>query len=176
MKRKLTAREWVLLVILALIALVSAYVMLFYIPTTNARDAARAEIEDCETQLDALQVRLAEKRHMEQELKKIFAENDNPRGLADYDNQKAVMLELNSILVVAEDLDLTFSTPDISEGVVRREISIKFKCGGYAAARDILQRLHDSQYRCMLDSVEISDEENDDMISVSGTIVFFECQ
>ena len=178
MKRKLSTREWVLLVILALIVLVSAYVMLFYIPTATARDNARAETEDFEAQLDALQVRLAEKQMMERELGKIFEQNENPRGLADYDNQKAVMLELNSILAVAEDIDLSFSTPDTSESVVRREISIKFKCGSYTAAKDILQRLHDSQYRCMLDSIDISEKENDDggMISVSGTIVFFECQ
>lgn len=176
MKRKLSAREWVLLVVLALIALVSAYVMVFYIPTAAARDNARAETADCEEQLDALQIRLAEKQYMERELEKIFAGNDNPRGLADYDNQKAVMLELNSILAVAEDIDLTFSTPDTSESVVRREISVKFKCGSYTAAKDILQRLHDSQYRCMLDSIEISAEEDDGMISVNGAIVFFECR
>lgn len=176
MKRKLSAREWVLLVVLALIVLISAYVMLFYIPTTTARDSARAEIADCEEQLDALQVRLAEKQYMERELTKIFAENDDPRGLADYDNQKAVMLELNSILAVAEDIDLSFSTPDTSESVVRRQISIKFTCGSYTAAKDILQRLHDSQYRCMLDSIEITNKEEDGTVSVSGTIVFFECQ
>lgn len=177
MRRKLSAREWVMLVVLAVIVLASAYIMLFYIPTTTARDSARAETANYEEQLDALQVRLAEKERMERELDEIFAQNEHPLGLADYDNQKAVMVELDTTLASAENINLSFFTPNTSESIVRREISVSFNCDSYAEAKAILQRLHDSQYRCMLDSVNISlGEGTEGSVSVNGNIVFFECQ
>ena len=65
MKRSLTAREWILLGLLGVVALVSGYVMLFYMPMTARRDAAREETELCRLQAEAAQVRLEEKRRME---------------------------------------------------------------------------------------------------------------
>ena len=87
MKRKLTVREWMLLGVLAVLAAVSGYVMLFYIPTTAARDSALTETESCRLELEAAQLRLAEKRRMERELEEIFALAEEPRALADYDNR-----------------------------------------------------------------------------------------
>ena len=46
MKRSLTAREWILLGLLGVVALVSGYVMLFYMPMTARRDAARETGEE----------------------------------------------------------------------------------------------------------------------------------
>ena len=43
MKRKLTAREWVLLALLGIIALVSGYILLYYNPMSLRRDAAVAD-------------------------------------------------------------------------------------------------------------------------------------
>jgi len=65
MKRSLTAREWMLLGLLGLIALASSYVMLFYMPITAQRDSAKEETELCRLQMEAAQVRLTEpwKRH-----------------------------------------------------------------------------------------------------------------
>ena len=177
MKRKLTAREWMLLGVLAVLALVSGYVMLFYMPTTQARDTALAETETCKAQTEAAQVRLAEKQRMERELEEIFAQNPNPLGLADYDNLQPVMLELNTILAAAQNYSLSFATVDASQSVVRREISVNFTCDSYGTAKAILQRLHDSLYRCMLNNISISlGRGTDGLASVSGSIVYFECQ
>ena len=78
MKRSLTAREWILLGLLGVIALISGYVMLFYMPMTARRDAAREETELCRLQAEAAQVRLEEKRRMERELEDLFAGEVEP--------------------------------------------------------------------------------------------------
>ena len=177
MKRKLSPREMMLLGVLAILVVVVGYITLFYMPTTQARDDALAEAESCREQTEVAQVRLAEKQRMEQELEEIFAQNPNPLGLADYDNRQPVMVELNMILASTENYSLSFATVDASQSIVRREISISFTCDSYDTAKYVLQQLHDSTYRCMLNNVTISRGQNDSgTTSVSGSIVYFECQ
>ena len=177
MKRKLTAREWMLLCVLAVLAVVSGYIMLFYMPVTTQRDSALNEVEACRLELEAAQLRLDEKQRMERVLEKVFSQPGEPMGLAPYDNLQPVMVELHAILDGAEDYSLSFGTVDTQEPIVRRSISLTYTTGSYATARNILQRLHDSAYRCMLDSVNISmGQDAGDAISVNSTIVFFEYQ
>lgn len=175
MKRSLTAREWILLGLLGVVALVSGYVMLFYMPMTARRDAAREETELCRLQAEAAQVRLEEKRRMERELEELFAGEGKPVRLADYDNLQPVMLELNTVLSETEDYSLSFGTVDTSRTIVRRSISLSFTSGSYEAARATLRQLCGSAYRCLLDSVDLSiSGENGGSVSVNGVLLFFE--
>ena len=177
MKRKLAPREWMLLGVLLILVVVVGYVMLFYRPTTEARDAALADAASYRSQTETAQVRLEEKRRMERELDEIFARDPNPLGLPDYDNLQPVMVELNSILSGTQNYSLSFATVNASQRVVRREISISFTCDSYATAKLVLRRLHDSMYRCMLNNLTISrGRDANSSASVSGSIVFFECQ
>ena len=177
MKRKLTPREWMLLGVLAVLVIVVGYITLFYMPTTDARDAALAEAETCKQQTEAARIRLTEKQRMERELDEIFAQDPNPLGLADYDNLQPVMVELNAILAATENYSLSFATVDTTQSIIRREISISFTCANYATAKIVLQRLHDSIYRCMLNNLTISrGQDANSTATVSGSIVFFECK
>lgn len=177
MKRSLTAREWILLGALAVVAAVSGYVMLFYFPVTAQRDAARDETELCQIQIEAAQLRLTEKRRMERELEELFAQEEPPRSLAAYDNLQSVMLELHTILAETRDYSLSFGTVDTSQSIVRREISVSFTCDSYSDAKAVLQRLHESLYRCMLNNITISlGQTADGLAVVNGGVVFFEYQ
>ena len=116
-KRQLTVREKLLLGLLAVTALVSGYLMLFYNPMLQKRDRMRAELETCQSQLELAQIRVAEKQRMERELKELFEKDPPPRSLAPYDNSQAVMLELHGILSAAEDYSLAFSTVEAEESI-----------------------------------------------------------
>lgn len=177
MKRKLTFREWMLLGIFGILAIVCAYIMLFYNPTTSARDAALAETEVCKKQTQAAQVRLTEKQRMEKELDEIFTRNPNPLALADYDNLQPIMRELKSTLESTQSFKLNFSTVDTSKRLVRREINIEFDCGSYRDVRRVLDDLHESSFRCMLNNVNIILGDTDEnKTKMKGSIVFFELQ
>lgn len=177
MRRSLTAREWILLGVLAVLALASGYMMLFYLPSTSQRDTAREETGLYQLQTEAAQLRLAEKRRMERELDALFAQEEEPLGLAPYDNLQAVMFELHGILDQTREYSLSFGTVDTSQHIVRREISLSFTCSGYDTAKAVLQRLHDSLYRCMLSNITISlGQAADGGAAVSGSLVYFECQ
>lgn len=84
------------------------------------------------------------------------------------------MFELNSILKNSQSYSLSFGTVDSSQSIVRRSISMQFTAVNYDAAKDILQQLHDSQYRCLLNDVNIASGTAD--VSVTASIIFFEHQ
>ena len=171
MRRQLTTREWMLLALLGVILLASGYMLLFYMPLTAERDRCLGEAESCRAEIEAAQLRLEEKRRMERELEDLFSAGEPPRSIADYDNLQPVMFELNSILASTQDYSLSF------QAIVRRSISMSFTTGTYESAKAVLQQLHDSAFRCMLDSVNVSVGQGEqDAVSVSGNIVFFEYQ
>ena len=199
MRRRLTAREVTLLIILLVLLLFAAYYLLFYVPTQQKMDDLQGQIAETESIIEAEQARLARKQAMEKELEEVFAGDPDPVSMAPFDNSRNVMHQLNSILSAASDYSLNFSNASPGEGgdFVRRDISMNFTCPNYAAARSILQQLHDSQYRCMLDSVSVTERESggttgpswlydddqeenaktpeDDIeVDVTATIVFFE--
>ena len=114
---------------------------------------------------------------MERELEALFADGAEPVAIADYDNLQPVMFELNGILQSTPEYSLSFGTVDTEETIVRRQILLSYTSGSYEAAKEVLQRLHDSAYRCMLDNVSISIGERDEgNVSVSASLVFFEYQ
>ena len=176
MKRKLTPREWMLLGVLAVLVVVAGYITLFYMPTTDARNAALAEAESYRQQMEAAMVRLTEKQRMERALEEIFARDPDPMPLPDYDNLHPIMVELNSILSTAASYSLSFASVDSSKSVVRREINISFTCGSYDSAKDVLRQLHDCTFRCLLNNLTISRGRSGGSATVTGSIVFFEMQ
>ncbi len=178
MKRKLTPREWMLLGVLAVVAAVSGYMMLFRMPLIQQRDGMQQQIVLCQEQLEAAQARVTNKQRMERELKALFEKDPDPLSLAPYDNLQPVMVELHRVLSAAQDYSLAFSTVETEETIVRRSISLSFTSGSYSAAKDILKELHDGMYRCLLSdlSITIGQEATNGLTTVSGTIVFFEYQ
>ncbi len=177
MKRQLTARELILLGMLLVLVLVGGYVMLYYMPMTAELDRLEQEKLSCEDQLAVAQIQVEDKRRMERELEEIFAANPNPLSIAPYDNLQPVMFELNGILQSTPEYSLSFGTVNTEETIVRRQILLSYTSGSYEAAKRVLQQLHDSAYRCMLDNVSISIGERDEgNVSVSASLVFFEYQ
>lgn len=174
MRRQLTAREWMLLGLLGIMLLVSGYILLFYTPMTAERDRCISETESCRTQTEAARARLEDKHRMEQELEELFSVEPPPLSIPDYDNLQPVMFVLNSILARTQNYSLSFSTVDASQTIVRRQISMSFTADNYESAKEVLQQLHDSDYRCMLDGVSLGLGNGGGSVSISGTLVFFE--
>ena len=82
MKRKLTPREWMLLGVLAVVAAVSGYMMLFRMPMIQQRDGMQQQIVLCQEQLEAAQARVTNKQRMERELKALFEKDPDQIGRA----------------------------------------------------------------------------------------------
>lgn len=177
MRRQLTPREWMLLGLFGVILIVSGYILLFYTPMTSERDRCLSQAESCRTETELYQARLADKLRMEKELETLEAGGGSLVSIPDYDNIHPVILELDGILSSTGEYSLSFANVDTSQTIIRRNIAMSYSTGGYEAARAVLQRLHDCAFRCMLDDISMSFQQEDGKsASVSGTIIFFEYQ
>ncbi len=177
MKRQLSTREIILIGLLAVVGLIAIYVLLFYTPMTSALDSLKSQKESAEIDLQAAQLRLEEKQRMEAALEEIFEKDPDPVGLAPYDNLQNVIVELNAVLKDTENYVLSFGTVDDAETLVSRQITLQFTSKSEQAARAILQRLHDSRYRCMLDDLSVAVSDSAEApVTVNASLLFFEYQ
>lgn len=173
--RKLSTRERVLLVCLAVVALVSGYILLFYLPMSQRMDALNAQViqgEELQTQLEG---RLMHQRKMEKTLNALAEQENVPPRIPEYDNLQAVMMELHGTLAPSQEYSLSFQG-DAGEGhLFHRQVTIPFTCATYQQAKKILQELHDSPLRAWLSDVQIVQQENG-TLNVTAVMTFFEYQ
>ena len=173
--RRLSIRERVLLLLLAIIALASGYVLLFYLPITQRLEALNAQITQSQELVTQLDTRLASQQQMEKKLEQLSAQGAQVPYMPAYDNLQAVMVELHTILADCQEYSLSFQSEQGENHVIYRHVSIPFTCRNYTQAQEILQKLHDSTIRGLLGDTQLSQQENG-TIKVSATITFFEYQ
>ena len=207
MKRRLTYREIVLLVILFVLAAGSAFYFLFYSPVKTLKELYQVQILDIQDQIDMDQIRLANMRRMEKELEDLLADSTDFRSLPNYSNRESVMFLLNDALLNADSFSINFEVvePGEKNNILLRKINIEFKCKNYTTAREIIETIYNGPNRCIFDDLTISSNagandggfhwvtweqveqgqfinenhsgtQQDDTLSVSTTIIFFEYQ
>ena len=171
--RKLTLRERVLLVLLAVVAAASAYVLLVHNPITAREEALRVQMEE-DTQLsEQMALRVAELSRMEQALAQWESGAESAAAMPDYDNLQGVMVELNRILSGCRAYTITFGGTETTERVVRRQVTLPFTCDTYQQARSVLEQLHRSGLRCLLQNVDLVWQDAG-QVQVTATMIFFE--
>lgn len=173
--RKLSTRERVLLLLLAVIAIVSGYILLFYLPTTQRIESLNAQITQSQELVAQLDAKLVSQQQMENKLEQFSAQDAQVPYMPAYDNIQAVMTELHTILAGCQEYSLSFQSEQGEDHVFYRRVSIPFTCSSYEQAQEILQKLHDSTLRGLLEDVQISQQE-DGTVKASATIIFFEYQ
>lgn len=173
--RKLSTRERVLLLLLAVIAIVSGYILLFYLPTTQRIESLNAQITQSQELVAQLDAKLASQQQMENKLEQLSAQDAQVPYMPAYDNIQAVMTELHAILAGCQEYSLSFQSEQGEDHVFYRRVPIPFTCSSYEQAQEILQKLHDSTLRGLLEDVQISQQE-DGTVKASATIIFFEYQ
>ena len=124
--RRLSIRERVLLVILAVLVVICGYVFLFYLPSDEMLTALDGRIQQSQAILDQSQVMLAHQRQMERALEELQAGDTQPREMPDYDNIQAVMVELNRILADSREYSLRFTSAEGEDRVLERQVTLPF--------------------------------------------------
>ena len=171
--RKLTFREKVLLALLAVAVLVCGYIFAFHLPMEERTARLENQILENQDLLAQTQAMADRQREMEAELEALRARDPAPRPMPDYDNLQAVMVELNRVLADAQTYTLSFSSARQEGNVMVRRVDLPFTCSGYAGARAILQRIHDSSLRCRLEDLTLT-QAADGSVQVGASVVFYE--
>lgn len=168
--RKLTLRERVLLIIFIIIALISAYLLFFYIPNRNQLHILQGEITQKNEIISQYKEMVEEQENMEEKLEQLKTGNNVRNPMPYYDNTQNVILELNEILATANKYALQFSIKENEEAVVERQVSIPFQCNNYNEIKDILQQISSGKIPCFIKSISIykhNEEEIEAIINVS---------
>ena len=153
LKRSFSKFEKAVLLVLVIIMLGIFYYKFVHVPV-------KERIAEADTSLIEEQIEMEhKKRELIDSMKdEVNTNQDTLTGVvATYDNFKSEAALLNSIFVpLAEKYNYSFQTPVATDDTVRRTININFSTANYRVCRDILQRLHDSKYRCMISDITIS--------------------
>lgn len=177
-KMKLTAREYILVAVLLLLLIGVCYYMLYYTPLQNEIQSLNNQSTELESQTSVAATQLGKMSKMQKELDEIFTRPENEiTEIAPYDNAKVVMNELNGILGQSLNYKLTFADPVIeADGIVRRTVSMSFSCASYNSAKQIINNLCNSHWRCLMRNLTVSgdDDITGSSINCTANIVFFE--
>ena len=174
---KLSTKEIVLLIILAVLVVGACYYFFFLTPHSEAMTTIENQSADLDTQIEAAQLQVATLQSKQEEIEKIMAD-PNATEIAPYDNEKEVMKQLNSVLRgKCIEYNISFSDPVIDEnGLVRRNVQLSFRTLTYGEAKNILKKLSESHWRCILTniSVDCGAGEVETQSNVTVNLTFYE--
>ncbi len=177
-KSKISARETIMLVFLVVLIVGVVYYMSFYTPLQKELEDLNAQAAAIDTQIASSTSKITSMDRMQKELDEIFARPaEEITEIAPYDNKEVVFNQLNGILQLSDNYNLSFADPSIqADGTVRRNVTMSFSCADYTAAKSILEALNNSQWRCLVSNLSLSGGGDimEGAVQVSATITFFE--
>lgn len=176
MSRDFTLREKILLLILAFILLAALYYLAVDQPVRDAVSRAKSQQESLNTELTVLQQKAAVLSRMQNELDTL--EKDGTYGeMGSYNNANAELDELNQILQDAKSYDISFTDISREGNLVRRSFSLTFAAEDYAKAEDLITRLYQGKWRCLVSDIRfLADGSNleEGAVNVGLTATFYE--
>lgn len=173
MKKKISAREKLLILVLAAMVIVLGYMNLFYNPTKEKITTYEADVTYVGAQIATFEQKVQKMNQMKAELATIEAEGvADIKELPAYDNSNNVMSNLNTILQSANKYNINFAGTSETDGIVRRNISLSFETSSYSEAKNILLQIYNGEYRCLLKDIYVSQSGGTWTISVG--ITYFE--
>lgn len=180
LSRSFTMREKVLLVVLAFLLLFLAYYQFVLRGTEEAIKAY--DTSELENTLIYEEARALTKERMLKAMGGAM-ETDN-KQIPDYDNLKGELRAFEDILASTDEYTVEFKDPVFEGEIVRRNLQVTYWASNYARTKDVLDKLSDCEYRCIIKEVSImttNDKSNGVMhenspkaIVVSLSVTFFE--
>ena len=183
MSRNFTTKEKVLLLILIIILIGLAYYQFFYVPTQQGIENARAEQSALQTELSAINTKIASLTRMKAELDSLSEEQRS--YMPSYNASRDEMQFLDSVLAGTVRYSINFPTVERSGDQIRRNFTLSFAVNDYASAQRVITSLAGSHLRCQLDDISCSVNiywlladydrtRGDAYLSVSAKATFYE--
>lgn len=176
MSRDFTLKEKILLGILTVILLGAVYYLAVDQPVRSALSEAASEQENLNTELLVLQQKAATLSRMKNELETIQG-NATYGQMGSYNNAKAELDELNQVLQDTDAYDVSFSNVTRDGDLIRRTFSLTFSAADYSKAEDLIKRLCEGPWRCLVSNINIVAQEGDfaqGAVNVGLSATFYE--
>jgi Tfp pilus assembly protein PilO len=172
MKKELSKREKSMLIFLAVLLVGLLYYKFFLTPINDRVTDYTSDTANDQSMLDSEMPRMTKLNQMKKELAELEKSADS-KPIPDYDNSRKVMDELHSVLSGAVSYTLSFNSTSESNSIVSRPINMDFQTADYAAARAIIDRLHDGAYTNQISDLTFSTDK-DGNVQTDLTITYYE--
>ena len=171
MKRIISIRELALLGVLIVLA---AYYFVVQGPVAKETEELASQKVTLENQITDATITVASMNKMQEELDAIYAESGgSPQVLSDYSNNRVLLQELNIILNMADEFDVSFGDVSFTDNVMRREITISLTTQTKEAAEFIVNSIESSSNTYLVTGFNTSDN-NKSTWSSSISLVNYE--
>ena len=177
MERSFTVREKVLLAVLAILAVACVYFLLVLQPALNSISSADERVATIESEIATQHAMAAKKASMEAEIAAAKSAGKVEKLLPAYDNSKAALRELDSMLAQTKSYDISFATADTSADPVRRSVGISFTTNSFKDAYSTLKRLVNCRFSCVVTDISVTGSADGSAaggVRATATVVFFE--
>ena len=172
LSRDFTRSEKILIAVLALILIGLAYYQFVDKPVRESIVNSQSEADMLQTELTAAQARLAAAQKVKNSMDELEA-TGNMSWMGSYNNSKAEVAFLNSILADTLQYSVTFNNVTRSGNQIRRSFTLEYRTGSYAAAHEIMARLCQSHDRCLVSDASCA-LEKDGVVVVRQAATFYE--
>jgi Tfp pilus assembly protein PilN len=180
MTKSFTTREKIILTVLVLFLIGVCYYQFFDKPLRDRLAKAEAENTAIQTELTAVNMKIATLQQMKDEIDDITANGKNSY-MASYNNSKAELQLLNDILSKANQYSITFANVSRNGDQIRRDFSLNFTAPDYDTMQRIINNITGAEYRCLLGNLSCNlgrivyeDRTVYGELSVNVTATFFE--
>lgn len=179
LKREFTFREKILILVAAVLALGLIYYNFVYKYFQNQIALySTASLED------ELMVEQNKAMRISQMQQIIEESKGKVKGdLSVYNNQSAEIIEMGKIFDEdGDNVSISWSDPVLTGTIIRRDVNISFHTDSYQKFKNVLKKMSEMQYRCLIGNVTVSDGRNgnvegiaaSDDINASISVTFFE--
>ncbi len=173
LSRDFTKKEKILLLALLLVLVALVYYQFVDVPVREALEKAKNEKASLETELDIVNLKVAQLERMKAELDNIT--NDGTfKPMPSYNTRKNVITLLTDVL----GSSYIISNIDVSKSgdLVRRTITMQIDSPDFESVHNLLAQLTGSEYRCLIGDVKYTTQNNreNDLYRINTTVTFYE--
>lgn len=173
--RAFTKKEKILIFVFVILLLGMAY---YYFVDRNVRDnlaAAKNAVEVNQSELDISTAQLMRLTSMDKELNSYEA--GGASRLESYNNVKAELSMLDSILYPTIDYTITLQDPYLEGDLIRRMVAIRFTVRSFSDALTVVKKFNTSELRNIIQDMTYSSSVSRDgyeTVSVNMNVIFYE--
>ena len=154
LSRDFSGKEKILILVLVLVLVGLIYYQFVDKPVRESLEKAASEKETLTVEYNAVSLRVAQLERMKNEIDDI-TESGVLKQMPSYNNSKNVNKLLNDVLG-SMGYSIVFANVTRSGDLIRREIALQFSAPDYASVRSLLERLTQSDYRCLIGDLRCS--------------------
>ena len=175
-----TKREKVLLVILMVILLSAVYYFTVVRPSVERIVTANEQAAALQDEITLEMAKMKKIKDMQGKIAEATKADGFKTTIPKYDNLENVMKQLDVFLSSATEYKLSFSATTEESGLLYRPIAVEFDCVNYGAARSIIDKIYESPFKSIIDSISVDNLEykNADItaspVKVTMTVIFVE--